>query len=230
MIDFDSEPSTAPLRCEPLKRRSKGAQNIHERLILVTELLIARHGVDGVSMRQIGQAAGMNNNSGVQYHFGTKQRLIEAVLSYRQEFLNRRRRELFEALGSPDTLSTNQILRILLRPLIELVDDAGEHVYAQFIWQLQRPDMLGAQPVHLRTLAERDDEFPRLLQQALGADATPIMGQIARSAFAMFLFLLISRNKQGDAENGFDLETIFQLGISMTESALVAATKTVSAA
>ena len=208
---------------------TRASRNTHSRLILATERLIARHGVEGVSMRQIGQAAGMGNNSGVQYHFGTKERLIEAVLAYRQPFLDARRRELLEQVQARGAPSTRDILEILLRPLTELVDEDGEHVYAQFIWQLRRADLLGELPIHLQTLSERDDELPRLLMQALGHPALPAMGLVIRSAFAMFLFMLISRDKQSGASGGFDLEVALQLGVDMVEAALAAATRAVAA-
>ena len=48
-------------------------------------------GLLGVSLRQIGAAAGNGNNSAVQYHFGTKDRLVQAVFEYRLPRLRERR-------------------------------------------------------------------------------------------------------------------------------------------
>ena len=59
------------------------APSTKEQIVLAAERLFAEHGIDGVSLRQIGVAAGNGNNSAVQYHFGTKDRLVQAVFEYR---------------------------------------------------------------------------------------------------------------------------------------------------
>ena len=51
-----------------------------ERLIVVAERLYADHGLDAVSLRQIADAAGQKNHAVVQYHFGTKEELLKAVV------------------------------------------------------------------------------------------------------------------------------------------------------
>lgn len=73
-----------------------------EQIVLVAERLIADHGVDGVSLRQIGAAAGNGNNSAVQYHFGTKSRLVRAVFQYRVPRLRERRALLVADLRPTD--------------------------------------------------------------------------------------------------------------------------------
>jgi AcrR family transcriptional regulator len=62
-----------------------------EVIVLVAERLFAQHGIHGVSLRQIGVAAGTSNNSAVQYHFGSKDGLIEAILGYRLPNVHQRR-------------------------------------------------------------------------------------------------------------------------------------------
>jgi AcrR family transcriptional regulator len=53
-------------------------------MILAAEQPFAENGVDGVSLREIAVAAGQRNNSAAQYHFGTKQGLVEAVFDYQR--------------------------------------------------------------------------------------------------------------------------------------------------
>jgi AcrR family transcriptional regulator len=62
-----------------------------EQILLVAERLIAEHGVDGVSMRQIGADVGSGNNSAVLYHFGSKEKLVQAIFAYRLPRLRERR-------------------------------------------------------------------------------------------------------------------------------------------
>ena len=81
------------------------APSTKEQIVLAAEELFAEHGLDGVSLRQIGAAAGNGNNSAVQYHFGSKERLVQAVFEYRLPRL-RERRELLIAEHRPDDLRT----------------------------------------------------------------------------------------------------------------------------
>ncbi|GAA2214022.1 hypothetical protein GCM10009850_094860 [Nonomuraea monospora] len=68
-----------------------------EKILLAAERLFAERGF-GVSLREIAVAADQRNHSAVQYHFGDKAALIDALYSYRMTPLNRRRGELIESL------------------------------------------------------------------------------------------------------------------------------------
>jgi AcrR family transcriptional regulator len=67
-----------------------------EQIVRAAERLFAERGLDGVSLRTIGAAAGSRNNSVVQYHFGTKEQLVRAVFEFRQPRLQERRRMLID--------------------------------------------------------------------------------------------------------------------------------------
>ncbi|MFF3373525.1 TetR/AcrR family transcriptional regulator [Streptomyces sp. NPDC002680] len=118
--------------------------SIREQIIRTAERLFAERGVDGVSLRQIGVEAGNGNNSAVQYHFGSKARLVQAIFEYRLPYLHQRRRTLV-ALRRPADLRSWVECYVL--PVLEL----GEHGagrYLGFVAMLQRhghlsfPEML----------------------------------------------------------------------------------------
>ena len=48
-------------------------------LLLTAERLFAQRGCEGVSLREIAQAAGSRNNNAVQYHFGSREGLMAAI-------------------------------------------------------------------------------------------------------------------------------------------------------
>ena len=79
------------------------ALNTKEQIVLAAERLIADHGVDGISMRQIGAAVGSGNNSAVLYHFGSKEKLVQAIFEHRLPRL-RERRALLIAERRPSDL------------------------------------------------------------------------------------------------------------------------------
>lgn len=49
------------------------------RLILVGEALFAERSIESVSLREIAVGAGNRNNNAVQYHFGDKDGLVQAI-------------------------------------------------------------------------------------------------------------------------------------------------------
>lgn len=55
-------------------------EDIREKLVLTAMALYAEKGLDGVSLRQIGVAAGAKNSGVMQYHFGNRLGLINAVI------------------------------------------------------------------------------------------------------------------------------------------------------
>ncbi|WP_425826258.1 TetR/AcrR family transcriptional regulator [Streptomyces fractus] len=111
-------------------------------IILAAERLFAERGLDGASLRQISAAAGNGNNTAVQYHFGTKDRLVQAIFEYRLRDLNERREALVAELR-PHALRTWVQCHIV--PVLEQGERAGSH-YLTFVAKLHqhgRSDVLG---------------------------------------------------------------------------------------
>ncbi|MCV7057058.1 TetR/AcrR family transcriptional regulator [Mycolicibacterium gilvum] len=107
-----------------------------QQLVLTAERLFARHGLDGVALRQIGAEAGMANKSAVHYHFGSKDGLVQAILLNRLHHLNFRR-GLLEARAPHRDL--RRVVEAQQLPLIELAEDL-ECFYLPFLEQLLRYD------------------------------------------------------------------------------------------
>lgn len=110
-----------------------------ERLLDAAERLLGMHGLDGVSLRQIGNAAGSANNFAVQYHFGDIDGLIQAILSRRMPVVDARQSEMlqmFEAEGRGD--DPRALIDAFLRPILEQLNGNDERAYARFITALLR--------------------------------------------------------------------------------------------
>ncbi|MEU1272624.1 TetR/AcrR family transcriptional regulator [Streptomyces sp. NPDC005799] len=105
-----------------------------QQIVLTAERLFAEHGLEGVSLRQISAAAGNGNNTAVQYHFGTKERLVQEIFEYRLPGLNERRRLLI-ARQRPDDLRTWVECHML--PVLEQGEQEGSH-YLSFVAMLQQ--------------------------------------------------------------------------------------------
>jgi len=92
-----------------------------ERILDAAEALLAEHGFAGASMRAITSGAEVNLAS-VNYHFGSKDALIQAVFARRLGPLNRERVELLDALeGAGDAPpSLERIVEAFVRPALRL--------------------------------------------------------------------------------------------------------------
>jgi AcrR family transcriptional regulator len=103
-----------------------------ERIIRAAEALFAEHGVDGVSLRQISAAAGSANNTAVQYHFGTKEQLLQEIFEFRLPYL-RERRDLLVAQHRPTDLRS--WLECYVLPILEQGEQEGSN-YLSFVANL----------------------------------------------------------------------------------------------
>lgn len=108
-------------------------------MIRAGERLFAECGIDGVSLRQVAAAAGQGNNSAVRYHFGSRDGLVFAILSYRMGRIDERRRALLAAVkgekpGEP--LDIRSLVEAIVLPLAESIGhDDGVSWYARFLQQ-----------------------------------------------------------------------------------------------
>ncbi|GAA4969138.1 hypothetical protein GCM10023205_37990 [Yinghuangia aomiensis] len=102
-------------------------------MVLAAERLFARFGVDGVSLRQIGAAAGQRNVAAAQYHFGDKQTLLQAIYDFRLSAIDMRRRELLDAVRASGTAGdVRALVEVLVVPLAEQAAAPGSH-YVRFL-------------------------------------------------------------------------------------------------
>jgi AcrR family transcriptional regulator len=95
------------------------------RILDAAEALFMEHGFEATSMRALTTAAGVNL-AAVNYHFGSKEELFQAVLTRRLDPMNQERVELLtrlEAKAAPAPLSCDRILLALFVPALRLARD-----------------------------------------------------------------------------------------------------------
>lgn len=124
----------------------KDASETRARLVDTAERLIAEHGPEGVSMREISARAGQRNNNAAQYHFGSLEGIIEAVLDCRMAPIDVRRAELIAALASDAGLA--DLVRAVVVPLAE-ASQRHPH-YIGFFAQLRVSRRYGHLVTHAR--------------------------------------------------------------------------------
>ena len=96
-----------------------------EKILDAAEALFMEHGFEATSLRQITATAGVNL-AAVNYHFGSKEELFQAVLTRRLDPMNQERIALltrFEREAAPRALSCERILAAMFIPALRLARD-----------------------------------------------------------------------------------------------------------
>ena len=96
-----------------------------ERILDAAERLFMAHGYDGTSMRQITGEAGVNL-AAVNYHFGSKEALIQEVFRRRLNWLNEERMRALdelEATADGQPLKPSQIVDAFFGTMIRMAED-----------------------------------------------------------------------------------------------------------
>lgn len=106
------------------------------RMILAAEVLFAREGIDGVSLRRIAASSGQKNHHAVQYHFGSRDGLVQAIFDYRMQQMDARRLEMIALAEQEQRLAhPRTIADVIFLPQLALIDKFGDHSYANFLCQ-----------------------------------------------------------------------------------------------
>ena len=103
------------------------ARNVdtRERILDAAERLFMAHGYEGTSMRQITGEAGVNL-AAVNYHFGSKESLMQEVFRRRLDWLNEERMRVLDAYekdAGGNALKPSQIVDGFFGNLLRLADD-----------------------------------------------------------------------------------------------------------
>ena len=100
------------------------------RILDAAELLFVSHGADDMSLRAVTSSAGVNI-AAVNYHFGNKDRLVEALLGRRLDPLNDERGRMLSECERrwPDRqLTVDHVLAAMFVPALRLAHGDGEDV------------------------------------------------------------------------------------------------------
>lgn len=135
-----------------------------DRILGAAEALFAQRGFDGASLRQLTSAAGVNL-AAVNYHFGSKEKLVEQVLRRRLDVLSNQRLAALDKLaGRPDT-RLEDVLDAFIRPAMELSHDDGGALFMRVL---------------ARAFAEHDGTLRRFLSDHYGHVMRQFSAEFAR--------------------------------------------------
>src|ERR1700674_232597 len=129
------------------------------KILDAAEKLFGQNGFDATSLRDITSEAQVNL-AAVNYHFQSKDSLIDAVIGRRLEPVNQRRIQMLDAAGPSPALE--QILEAFLAPILE-------------------PEIWPAVPLIGRVLSNPDQFLERVFKKHLAAVAERFRDAIARA-------------------------------------------------
>jgi AcrR family transcriptional regulator len=117
------------------RRRNASGESTRVMLMEVAERLFATRGIEAVTLSEIQQAAGQSNTSVIRYHFGSRDGLIRALISYRQASLGTDRQEMLASMREEGKeADPRAVVWLLVRPLANSIA-AGE-MFVPFLARL----------------------------------------------------------------------------------------------
>ena len=162
-----------------------------EQIVLTAERLFSERGLEGVSLRHIGVAAGNGNHSVVQYHFGSKNQLVRAIVEYRLSHLDEQRR-ILTALRRPGDLRSAVECYVL--PILEQGEQEGNH-YLSFVAMLQQhPDSRMCEGIS-KDLQVSTRAFRHHIERQLSDIPEPLRSHRIRAGIALSVLVSADRER-----------------------------------
>lgn len=106
-----------------MKTLRKDSLTTRKQLIDAAESLFAEKGLDNVSLVDITRTAGQKNRNALQYHFGDKAGLINAVLDKHADEIAQVRSEMLDELNQQEEYSLHDAVRVLVLPIANRLND-----------------------------------------------------------------------------------------------------------
>jgi AcrR family transcriptional regulator len=230
---LSDEPSIASLTPKSAATRA--------RLIAVAERLFADQGIEGVSLAEINRVARQRHSNACQYHFGSKDGLVQAILDKHVPGISASRNALFDAMEVSGNESIASVVRAFVRPVAaKLFDPNGGREFIRFNAQLVARHTMASQGLAASLLdVPQADRLGRKLRAVLAERDLPahlIEGRLMMAAIMLFHGLAdYSRlveaapaaHSRADAENfSADLERMIEAALTAPAvGGMVAATR-----
>lgn len=174
------------------------------RILAAAERLFAAQGIEGTSMREISTAAGLANTSSVQYHFGSKEDLLDSLFIDRMIKMEEARRIMLARAEKDGALGdVKALMSMICLPHLNLVGADGRSTYAEFLAQYllrYRPPLrplpnLAGQPVPVNLF-----RLQELLHRALAPIPDEVI--VRRLVTGVLTFLTVLINNRSFARDG----------------------------
>jgi AcrR family transcriptional regulator len=150
------------------KHANRSAQT-RERFIEAAQRLFADRSIDAVSLNEITIAAGQKNRNALQYHFGNRDGLMQAIIDKHADRVSELRGQyISQQAGTADRV-TRAAAHAMVMPLVDYISENPEGIYyVKILSQLAALNSNILNPSTSSALTFRNDEpFASLIRQAL---------------------------------------------------------------
>jgi AcrR family transcriptional regulator len=147
------------------KHADRSAQT-RNRFIQAGQRLFAERSIDSVSLNEITVAAGQKNRNALQYHFGNREGLLQAIIDTHAIRVRELRQPYFENI---DRNSARTAARALIKPLADYVEENPSAIYyVKILSQLAALNSTILNPASTSGINfQHDENLEQLLRQAL---------------------------------------------------------------
>lgn len=187
----DNSPDNPAPRA-PGKHAQRSAET-RQKFIDTAQAMYALRSIDAVSVNEITIAAGQKNRNALQYHFGNRDGLLQAIIDQHAARVREIRRPLLDALcRKPGT--ARSAATALVQPLIEYVENnsCGVH-YVKILSQLAAIHSPDTNPGTDSGLSfDADERLERLMREAIV--------HLGQAEATQRLFLVITMTFHGIAD------------------------------
>lgn len=170
------------------------------RFIRAAQKLYASRSIDSVSLNEITIAAGQKNRNALQYHFGNRDGLMQAILDSHADPVAALRQSYIDSIDLKQWSAAEAGARVLIMPLGDYIRDQPEGIYyVRILSQLAAINSAATNPDSRSKLSFRS--VPRL--ESLMNEAMGHLGR-AESRRRMFLVVSITFHSIADICRAFD--------------------------
>ena len=207
-------------------------------LVLDTaELLFARYGLEGISLREIAAAAGQSNSNVVRYHFENKTGLINAILDDRLKKMDVLREEQLNLLKKSEYKNPRKVLRCLWLPWVLLESSDGSHSFCQFYLYYAMHSGIARHPIFENLATSKDlcknskkaeKEFPSAIAliRMLSENFKSMPSELFAKRIVLAGMMLFSSISQHDYERlhsnkknaEYDIEPILDMALAALQA------------
>ena len=175
------------------KHETRSAQT-REQFIQAAQMLYAERSIDSVSLNEITVAAGQKNRNALQYHFGNRDGLLQAIIDKHAGPVYALRQAYMEQAKKSDWSAAATSARVLVMPVADYIEDNPEGIhYVKIMSQLAAINSDVLNPTNPSKLSFRNDAD-------LNALLVKSVSHLGRVEAQRRMFLIVSITFHGIAD------------------------------
>lgn len=119
-----------------MQAAKKNRNDRRETLLRTAEALFASKGIDAVSLNEINKAAGQKNTSAMHYYFGSKEKLLDAILYEEFDVIVAQMNKSLDKLEAKQYFTGRELIAAVMTPFINMLENERGHNYLNILAQI----------------------------------------------------------------------------------------------